>query len=118
MIRKLGVRISVDDFGTGYSSLNYLQQFSLDAIKIDQSFVRRITSFPADTTIVSAIISLGQSRKLRVIAEGVETAEELAFLKTQDCDEAQGYYFSVPLPAMQFAKLLETHVHGFHSKAS
>jgi diguanylate cyclase (GGDEF)-like protein/PAS domain S-box-containing protein len=118
MIRKLGVRISVDDFGTGYSSLSYLQQFSLDAIKIDQSFVRRITSFPADTTIVSAIISLGQSRKLRVIAEGVETAEALAFLKTQDCDEAQGYYFSVPLPAMQFAKLLETHVHGFHSKAS
>jgi diguanylate cyclase (GGDEF)-like protein/PAS domain S-box-containing protein len=118
MIRKLGVRISVDDFGTGYSSLSYLQRFSLDAIKIDQSFVRRISSFPADTTIVSAIIGLGQSRKLRVIAEGVETAEELAFLKTHDCDEAQGYYFSVPLPAVQFARLLETHIHGFHRKAS
>ncbi len=118
MIRRLGVRISVDDFGTGYSSLSYLQQFSFDAIKIDQSFVRRITSFPADTTIVSAIISLGQSRKLKVIAEGVETAEELAFLKTQSCDEAQGYYFSVPLPAAQFAKLLESHMRGIHRKAS
>ncbi len=117
-LRKHGVRISVDDFGTGYSSLSYLQQFSLDAIKIDQSFVRRITSFPADTTIVSAIISLGQSRKLRVIAEGVETAEEHAFLKAQDCDEAQGYFFSTPLPAVQFAKLLETDVRAIHSKAS
>jgi len=107
-IRKRGVRVSVDDFGTGYSSLSYLQQFSLDAIKIDQSFVRRITGISDDITIVSAIINLGRSLKLRVVAEGVETAEELAFLKTQNCDEAQGYFFSHPLPADQFAKLLTT----------
>jgi diguanylate cyclase (GGDEF)-like protein/PAS domain S-box-containing protein len=118
LLRKRGIRISVDDFGTGYSSLSYLQQYSLDAIKIDQSFVRRIATIPVDTTIVSAIISLGQSLKLRVIAEGVETAEELAFLRAQDCDEAQGYYFSVPLPASQFAKLLESHAPGIQSKAS
>ena len=86
--------MSIDDFGTGYSSLSYLQQIPLDAIKIDQSFVRRITSFPGGTTIVSAIISLGQSLNLRVVAEGVETAEEMAFLKAQACDEAQGYFFS------------------------
>ncbi|MGA7858588.1 MAG: EAL domain-containing protein [Terracidiphilus sp.] len=118
LLRELGVRISVDDFGTGYSSLSYLQQFALDAIKIDQSFIRRITSFPADSTVLSAIISLGQSLKLRVIAEGVETAEEHAFLRGQDCDEAQGFYFSMPLPAVQFAKLLKNHVGGIQRKAS
>ncbi len=99
--------MSVDDFGTGYSSLSHLQQFSLDAIKIDQSFVRRIASFPQDTTLLSAIISLGRSLKLRVIAEGVETAEELAFLKAHECDEAQGHYFSRAVPADQFVKLLQ-----------
>lgn len=107
ILRKRGVRVSVDDFGTGYSSLSYLQQFSLDAIKIDQSFVRRITSFPKDTMLVRAIISLGRSLKLRVIAEGVETAEELAFLKAQECDEAQGHYFSRAVSAKQFVKLLQ-----------
>jgi EAL domain-containing protein (putative c-di-GMP-specific phosphodiesterase class I) len=107
ILRKRGVRVSVDDFGTGYSSLSYLQQFPLDAIKIDQSFVRRITSFPQDTTLVRAIINLGRSLKLRVIAEGVETAEELAFLKTQECDEAQGFYFSRAVPAERFIKLLQ-----------
>ena len=107
VLRKRGVRVSVDDFGTGYSSLSYLQQFSLDAIKIDQSFVRRITRSPQDMTLVSAIISLGRNLKLRVIAEGVETAEELAFLKAQECDEAQGYYFSRAVAAEQFVKLLQ-----------
>jgi diguanylate cyclase (GGDEF)-like protein/PAS domain S-box-containing protein len=109
-LKERGVRVAVDDFGTGYSSLSYLQEFTVDAIKIDQSFVRRITSFPDDTTIVSAIIRLGRSLKLQVIAEGVETAEELAFLKSQDCDEAQGFYFSRPMPAEQFAQHLETHI--------
>jgi len=98
-LRDKGVRVSVDDFGTGYSSLSYLRKFPLDSIKIDQSFVRQITPKPEDAGIVSAIISMGQSLKLRVIAEGVETAGDLAFLKAHDCDEAQGYLFSRPLPA-------------------
>jgi EAL domain-containing protein (putative c-di-GMP-specific phosphodiesterase class I) len=105
-IREKGVRVAIDDFGTGYSSLSYLRKFPLDALKIDQSFVRHISSSPDDTAIVSAIISMGQSLKLRVIAEGVETAEDLAFLQHHECDEAQGYYFSRPIPASQFATLL------------
>jgi diguanylate cyclase (GGDEF)-like protein/PAS domain S-box-containing protein len=104
-LRKMGVRVSVDDFGTGYSSLSYLQQFPLDALKIDQSFVRRIDETPNNTTIVSAIIRMGQSLHLRVIAEGVETIEDLEFLRSQDCDEAQGYYFGHPVPAAQFARM-------------
>jgi len=105
-LRESGVQVSVDDFGTGYSSLSYLQQFPLDALKIDQSFVRRITGNPDETSIVSAIIRMGQSLNLRVIAEGVETAEDLAFLRANGCDEAQGYYFSRPVPPEQFAALL------------
>jgi diguanylate cyclase (GGDEF)-like protein/PAS domain S-box-containing protein len=107
-LRERGVRVAVDDFGTGYSSLSYLRKFPIDALKIDQSFVRQITTAPVETTIVAAIISMGRSLKLRVIAEGVETQEELAFLQTHQCDEAQGYYFSRPLPPHEFAKLLET----------
>ncbi len=107
-LRAHGVQIALDDFGTGYSSLSYLKKFPIDAIKIDQSFVRQITITPGDTTIVSAIISMGQSMKLRVIAEGVETQQELAFLRAHQCDEAQGYYFSRPVPPEEFANLLET----------
>jgi diguanylate cyclase (GGDEF)-like protein len=107
-LRALGVRLAVDDFGTGYSSLSYLGKFPIDALKIDQSFVRQITIAPDETTIVAAIISLGRSLKLTVIAEGVETREQLAFLRAQHCDEAQGYYFSGPVLPQQFAKLLET----------
>jgi len=109
LMRKRGIRVSIDDFGTGYSSLSYLQQFPLDAIKIDQSFVHRITSFPGGSSIVSAIISLGQSLNLRVVAEGVETAEEMAFLKAQSCDEAQGYFFGRAVAADQFAKMIQAH---------
>ena len=107
-LRAKGVQVAVDDFGTGYSSLSYLQKFSIDALKIDQSFVRRITTAPDETTIVTAVISMARSLKLRVVAEGVETRKELEFLQAHQCDEAQGYYFSRPVLPEQFAKLLET----------
>jgi len=103
-LRERGVQVAVDDFGTGYSSLSYLQKFRLDALKIDRSFVNQITKKGGDTTIVSAIISMGRSLKLRVIAEGVESAEDLAFLEAQDCDEAQGFFLSHPITAGQFAE--------------
>jgi EAL domain-containing protein (putative c-di-GMP-specific phosphodiesterase class I) len=107
-LRARGVQLAVDDFGTGYSSLSYLRKFPIDALKIDQSFVRQITTTPDETTIVTAVISMGRSLKLRVVAEGVETQEELAFLQAHQCDEAQGYYFSRPMLPQEFAKLLET----------
>ena len=105
-VRDRGVQVSIDDFGTGYSSLSYLTKFPLDALKIDQSFVHNITDTPNKAAIVSAIISMGRSLGLRVIAEGVETVEDLEFLKTHDCDEAQGFYFSPAIPPKEFAKML------------
>ena len=97
-LRERGVQVAVDDFGTGYSSLSYLRKFPVDALKIDQSFVRQISTAGDDTTIVTAVIGMARSLKLRVVAEGVETLEELAFLRAHQCDEAQGYYFSRPVP--------------------
>jgi len=105
-LRGRGVQLAVDDFGTGYSSLSYLRKFPISALKIDESFVRQITMTPDKGTIVTAVISMGRSLGLRVVAEGVETQEELAFLQAHQCDEAQGYYFSPPVPSEQFAKLL------------
>ena len=107
-LRARGVQLAIDDFGTGYSSLSYLSRFPIDALKIDQSFIRQITATPDETPIVTAVISMGQSLNLRVVAEGVETQEELAFLQAHQCDEAQGYYFSRPVLPKQFARLLET----------
>jgi diguanylate cyclase (GGDEF)-like protein/PAS domain S-box-containing protein len=107
-LRQAGVQVAVDDFGTGYSSLSYLRKFSVDALKIDQSFVRQISAADDDTSIVTAVISMARSLKLRVVAEGVERPEELAFLRAHHCDEAQGYYFSRPVPSEQFAKLLKS----------
>jgi diguanylate cyclase (GGDEF)-like protein len=106
-LREVGVQVAMDDFGTGYSSLSYLRKFPLDALKIDQSFVRQISAAGEDTAIVTAVIGMARTLKLRVIAEGVETREEMEFLRAHQCDEAQGYYFSRPIPAQQFAKLLK-----------
>jgi diguanylate cyclase (GGDEF)-like protein len=111
-LRAKGIQLAVDDFGTGYSSLSYLRKFSIDAIKIDQSFIRQITTAPDDTTIVTAMIGMGRSLKLRVVAEGVETQEELDFLKARQCEEAQGYYFSRPVPPEQFAQILKAGIAG------
>ena len=102
----MGITLSIDDFGTGYSSLSYLKRFPIDKLKIDQSFVRAIVSDPDDWAIACAVISLGHSLRLRVIAEGVERAEQLEMLRSQGCDEVQGYHFSVPLAAEPFAELL------------
>jgi diguanylate cyclase (GGDEF)-like protein/PAS domain S-box-containing protein len=106
-VRENGVHVAIDDFGTGYSSLSYLRKFPIDALKIDQSFVRQITA-GEDTAIVKAVISMARSLKLRVVAEGVETLEELSFLREHQCDEVQGYYFSRPVSAEKFAQLLKT----------
>jgi len=105
-LKVLGVQLAIDDFGTGYSSLSYLRQFPIDTLKIDQSFVRDISADNGDATIVSAVIGMGNSLKLRVSAEGVETREQLAFLQAKHCKEGQGFYFSPPVDAEAFAELL------------
>ncbi|MEX2654253.1 MAG: EAL domain-containing protein [Acidimicrobiia bacterium] len=105
-LRRLGVKVALDDFGTGYSSLSYLRDFPIDTLKIDQSFVSEVTSAGSDTRIVAAVIGLARSLGLKVVAEGVETREQLEFLRARECDEAQGYYFSRPMPADEFAEML------------
>jgi diguanylate cyclase (GGDEF)-like protein/PAS domain S-box-containing protein len=107
-LKNMGIQLAVDDFGTGYSSLSYLTQFPLDVLKIDQSFVREINAINGDGIIVSAVIAMGSSLKHCVVAEGVEELEQLIFLKEQNCEEGQGYFFSRPLVAEQFSRLLET----------
>ncbi|MEM8713255.1 MAG: GGDEF domain-containing phosphodiesterase, partial [Planctomycetota bacterium] len=105
-LKARGIHISIDDFGTGYSSLSYLKRFPINALKIDRSFVTDVTSNPDDAAIATAIILMGHSLKLSVVAEGVETENQLAFLKVLQCNEVQGYLFSPPVPAERAQEML------------
>ena len=111
-LRDLGLRLAVDDFGTGYSSLAQLKRFPIDVLKIDQGFVRDIPQSSDDMAISAAIIAMGHSMDLRVLAEGVETAEQLAFLRERGCDSYQGYFCSRPVPAEALAALVRAQQAG------
>jgi len=116
-LEKMGFRIAIDDFGTGYSSFGYLRRFKVDTLKVDQSFIHDVTDNPDDAAITSAIIAMAQSLKLKVIAEGVETQQQLAFLRKHDCYYVQGYLFSRPLPADELTQLLMAQQDKFNNKA-
>ncbi len=102
----MGVLVSVDDFGTGYSSMSYLRRFPIDKLKIDRGFVKDLMTRADDASIVQAIISLAHSLRLKVVAEGVETPEQLAFLRSMGCDQYQGFHFSPPLSATELSALI------------
>jgi EAL domain-containing protein (putative c-di-GMP-specific phosphodiesterase class I) len=104
-LKTLGVRIALDDFGTGYSSLSYMRRFPIDALKIDQSFVRDMTSDADDASIVSAVINMGRSLNMSVVAEGIQTRDQLEFLRDRQCPEGQGFYFGPPVPAAELTEL-------------
>ncbi len=106
-IRHMGIHMSIDDFGTGYSSLNYIKRFPVNALKIDQSFVRELLTSPEDSAITTSVVLMGKSLNLTVVAEGVETRSQLEFLRALECDEAQGYLFSRPVPAQEAGECLQ-----------
>ncbi|HRT35738.1 MAG TPA: PAS domain S-box protein [Smithellaceae bacterium] len=108
-IKKLGVRLAIDDFGTGYSSLAQIKHFPVDTLKVDRSFIRNIPENTEDKAITEVIIAMGKTLSLTVVAEGVETEEQLEFLRQRSCDEIQGFYFSKPIPPDEFARLLAQH---------
>lgn len=110
----MGVRLATDDFGTGYSSLSYLRQFRVNKLKIDRSFIKAVANNADDAAITGAIVRMAKSLGLRVIAEGVETEMQIAFLRAQECDEVQGYFFSKPLSvdAMMERLRLESRSHA------
>jgi EAL domain-containing protein (putative c-di-GMP-specific phosphodiesterase class I) len=105
-LNRLSIRVAMDDFGTGYSSLAYLRKFPIQLLKIDRAFIKDLLRTPEDQAIVKAIIAMAHTLKIEVIAEGVETAEQLDFLRTHGCDKVQGFLFSKPVPAEEFAGLL------------
>jgi EAL domain-containing protein (putative c-di-GMP-specific phosphodiesterase class I) len=111
-LKDLGVQLAIDDFGTGYSSLSYLSRFPVNTLKIDRSFVHGIGRTQHDATIINAVIGIARSLEQSVVAEGIETKEQLALLRSYDCGEGQGYYFSRPVAATQFADLLRRDVVG------
>jgi diguanylate cyclase (GGDEF)-like protein/PAS domain S-box-containing protein len=117
-LKAMGIRIAIDDFGIGYSSLSHLKQFPIDIIKIDRSFITDIPGDQADEAIADAIIAMGKSLKIVVVAEGVEALEQLQFLRSRGCDEIQGFYFSRPIPARDFGKLLRKNLIGSLVNAS
>jgi EAL domain-containing protein (putative c-di-GMP-specific phosphodiesterase class I) len=102
----MGVHISIDDFGTGYSSLNYLKKLPIERLKIDRSFIQDIVQDSDDRAIIGAVTSMAHKMGIKTVAEGVETEEQLAFLRDSDCDEAQGFLFSRPLPAAEFNEMI------------
>jgi EAL domain-containing protein (putative c-di-GMP-specific phosphodiesterase class I) len=107
-LRKLGVQLAIDDFGTGYSSLNALKTFPVARLKIDRSFISNLATNDSDKAVAGAVISLGQKLNMKVIAEGVETAEQVEFLRANNCDEIQGYYFSKPIASAAIPALLRS----------
>ena len=115
-LKDMGIGISIDDFGTGYSNLAYLKRFRIDCLKIDMTFIRDITTSADDAAITIAIINMAHSLRLKVVAEGVETQDQLEFLRGHGCDEIQGYLLSKPLPAAEISAILGRSVVGASDK--